>query len=98
MSQSANYLNEVGMLNDTPRSGFAFLGTGAQSVAEHIYRMLHAAFLLNRMSAAPVDELHLMRLVMFHDLPEARTGDHNYVNRKYVTEDLNRLLDDGALE
>ena len=98
MSQSANYLNEVGMLNDTPRSGFAFLGTGAQSVAEHIYRMLHVAFVLNRMNDAPVDELHLMRLVMFHDLPEARTADHNYVNRKYVTEDLNRLLDDGARE
>lgn len=98
MSQRANYLNEVGMLNDTPRSGFAFLGSGKQSVAEHTYRMMHVAFVLNRMTETPVDELHLMRLVMFHDLPEARTTDHNYVNRKYVTEDLNRLLDDGARE
>ena len=98
MSQRVNYLNEVGMLNDTPRSGFAFLGSGEQSVAEHTYRMMHVAFVLNRMTATPVDELHLMRLVMFHDLPEARTADHNYVNRKYVTEDLNRVLDDGARE
>ena len=98
MTQRADYLNEVGMLNDTPRSGFAFLGSGAQSVAEHIYRMMHVAMVLNRMSEAPVDELHLMRLVMFHDLPEARTGDHNYVNRKYVTEDLNLVLEEGARE
>jgi putative hydrolase of HD superfamily len=35
---------------------------------------------------------------MFHDLPEARTGDHNYVNRKYVSEALEDLLDDGARE
>jgi putative hydrolase of HD superfamily len=96
MTQRANYLNEVGMLNDTPRSGFAFLGSGEQSVAEHVYRMMHVAVVLNRMSETPADELHLMRLVMFHDLPEARTADHNYVNRKYVTEDLNRLLEDGA--
>ena len=98
MTQRANYLNEVGMLNDTPRSGFAFLGTGEQSVAEHIFRMMHVAFVLNRMTEMPVDELHLMRLVMFHDLPEARTADHNYVNRKYVTEDLNRVLEDGTRE
>ena len=98
MSQSAKYLHEVGMLNDTPRSGFAFLGTGAQSVAEHIFLMMHVAFLLARMSEEKIDELRLLHLVMFHDLPEARTIDHNYVNRKYVTEDLEKVLDDGARE
>jgi len=98
MSQYANYLNEVGMLNRTPRSEFAFLGAGAQSVAEHTYRMLHIAFVLARISEPPVDGLHLLHLVMFHDLTEARTGDHNYVNRKYVTEDLGKVLEDGARE
>jgi 5'-deoxynucleotidase YfbR-like HD superfamily hydrolase len=96
MSQFANYLNEVGMLNRTPRSGFQFLGSGEQSVAEHMYRMMHVAFLLARMSEERVDELRLLRLVMFHDLPEARTSDHNYVNKKYVQEDLEKLLEEGA--
>ncbi len=96
MSQCANFLNEVGMLNRTPRSGFMFLGTGAQSVSQHMYRMLQIAFILARVSEEKVDELHLLHLVMFHDLPEARTGDHNYVNKKYVSEDLEKLLADGA--
>jgi putative hydrolases of HD superfamily len=98
MGQYANYLNEVGMLNRTPRSGFAFLGAGEQSVAEHMYRMMHVAFVLTRMShsAEPVDAAHVLYLVMFHDLPEARTSDHNYVNRKYVQEDLRKVLEDGA--
>jgi len=96
MSQRANYLNEVGMLNRTPRSGFAFLGSGEQSVAEHIQRTMHVAFVLARMSGEQIDELRLLRLVLFHDLPEARTSDHNYVNRRYVTEDLDKVLDDGA--
>ncbi len=95
MSQRANYLNEIGMLNRTPRSGFQFLGHGSQSVSQHMYRMLQIAFLLARASDTPVDELHLLHLVMFHDLPEARTGDHNYVNKKYVREDLDKLLIDG---
>lgn len=98
MSQRANYLNEVGMLNRVPRSGFAFLGAGTQSVAEHIFRTLHVAFVLARMTDEPIDEARLLRLVLFHDLPEARTGDHNYVNRKYVIEDLERVLADGARE
>jgi len=41
MSQHAKFLYEVGMLQRTPRSGFAFLGSGKQSVAEHTYRMLN---------------------------------------------------------
>ncbi len=95
MGELANYLNEVGMLNRTPRSGFMFLGTGAQTVSQHMYRMLHIAFLLARKSEEHVDELHLLHLVMFHDLPEARTSDHNYVNKRYVQEDLEHVLEDG---
>ena len=98
MTQPANYLNEVGMLNRTPRSGFAFLGSGQQSVAEHTHRMLHVAFLLARITHVKVNELRLLHLVMFHDLPEARTGDHNYVNRRYVREDLKKLLSEGAAQ
>lgn len=96
MHQRARYLFEVGMLNRTPRSGFQFLGSGEQSVAEHTNRMLHIAIILTQMSEERVDELHLLRLVLFHDLPEARTGDLNYVNRRYLHEDLDVLLEEGA--
>jgi putative hydrolase of HD superfamily len=94
MAPYANYLNEVGMLNHTPRSGFAFLGSGEQSVAEHSYRMLHIAFVLARLADEKVDELHLLHLVMFHDLPEARSSDLNYENQKYVRTDMDKLLGD----
>lgn len=98
MSLHANFFYEVGMLAHTPRSGFAFLGTGRQSVAEHTFRMLHIAFVLNRLIETPVDELHLFQLVLFHDLPEARTGDLNYENQKYVQVDEQRLFGDMARE
>ncbi len=94
MPSFADFFFEVGMLARTPRSGFPFLGSGQQSVAEHTYRMLTIAFVLARLTEPPVDELHLLRLVMFHDLPEARTGDQNYVNHKYVAVEWERLLRD----
>lgn len=96
MHERARYLFEVGMLNRTPRSGFQFLGSGEQSVAEHTNRVLHVALVLARASGERVDELRLLQLVLYHDLPEARTGDQNYVNRRYVHEDLEKLLDEAA--
>lgn len=96
MSLFANFFFEVGMLARTPRSGFPFLGSGEQSVAEHVYRMLAIAFILARQSEEKIDERHLMHLVMFHDLPEARTGDQNYLYHKYVGVDWDKLLGDLA--
>lgn len=92
MSRTAKFFYEAGMLMRTPRSGFQFLGTGAQSVAEHTFRMLNIAFVLNKMVADPADELQLLKLVLFHDLPEARTGDLNYENQKYVRVDEEKLF------
>ncbi len=82
------------MLARTSRSGFAFLGSGQQSVAEHSFRAIHIAWLLARQSGEPIDELHLLQLTMFHDLPEARTGDFNYVNHKYDRTDEEKLYSD----
>jgi len=92
MSQFADFFYQVGMLSHTPRSGFAFLGSGQQSVAEHTYRMLNIAFVLNCLVEEPADELHLFKLVLFHDLPESRTGDLNYENQKYVRVDEVKLF------
>lgn len=92
MSKTAKFFYEAGMLMRTPRSGFQFLGSGGQSVAEHTYRMLNIAFVLNRLVAEPADELHVLKLVLFHDLPEARTGDLNYENQKYVRVDEEKLF------
>lgn len=94
MSQFANFVYEVGMLNRTPRSGLALIGSGRQSVSEHAFRELHIALLLVRLSRVPVDELRLLKLVMFHTLPEARSGDLNDVNRRYDQVDEERLYAD----
>lgn len=94
MSRFANLFYQVGMLQRTPRSGFAFLGSGDQSVAEHTYRMLNIAFVLNKLVEQPADELHLLKLVLFHDLLESSTGDLNYQNQKYVRTDEEKLFAD----
>ncbi|MBW1981504.1 MAG: HD domain-containing protein [Deltaproteobacteria bacterium] len=78
-----NYFFELGMLKKTPRSGFQFLGSGRESVAEHVFRTALIGLTLGRL-AKDVDAFRLLRMCLFHDLPESRTGDLNYVNKQYV--------------
>ncbi len=78
-----NFFFEAGMLSKTPRSGFQFLGTGQQSVAEHSFRVAVIGFALAKL-AGDVNVFKVVRMCLFHDLPETRTGDLNYVNKHYV--------------
>lgn len=77
----SDLLFEVGMLRHTPRTGYQFLGTGRESVAEHSYRTTVIGFVLAQLAGADWSRVVLMCL--FHDLHEARTGDFNYVNKMY---------------
>ena len=81
LSRLADFLFEAGMLRKTPRSGYQFLGTGQENVAEHSFRTAVVGFVLAEMAGADVERTVI--LCLFHDLHEARTGDFNYVNRMY---------------
>ena len=91
----ANFFFEIGMLKKTPRSGFQFLGSGAESVAEHSYRTAMVGYALARM-IPEADSAKVVLMCLFHDVPEARMGDLNYVNKKYVSADEERAVRDLA--
>jgi putative hydrolase of HD superfamily len=93
MRNIANFLFEAGMLKRTPRSGFQFLGSGAESVAEHVFRTSYIGYALGKL-ADNIDVDRLIKMCLFHDLPEARTGDLNYVNKKYVQVDEQKAVSD----
>jgi len=86
MKQVVNFLFEIGMLKKTPRSGYFFLGSGGESVAEHIMRVVCIGYVMSKLGK-DIDESRLMKMCLLHDLGEARTGDHNYVHKKYVNVD-----------
>lgn len=95
MKNIANFLFEVGMLKRTPRTGFQFLGSGAESVAEHSFRTAIIGFTLARLDGQ-ADVGRVVQMCLFHDVPEARVGDQNYVNKKYVKVDEERAVEDLA--
>ncbi|MFT4551439.1 MAG: putative hydrolase of HD superfamily [Chlamydiales bacterium] len=89
-----NLINEFGMLSRLPRSGFSFLGTGKQSVAEHSFGVISIAFVLAHCCEETVDELRLLQLCLLHDLPESRIGDHNYVQKEYLSTNDSKVFKD----
>lgn len=95
MEKIADFLFEAGMLKRIPRSGYQFLGGGKESVAEHSFMITTIAFVLSRMDPE-VDAGKLLAMCLVHDLPETRTGDLNYVQKKYCHADEARAIADQA--
>jgi putative hydrolases of HD superfamily len=95
MRNVINLLFEVGMLKKTPRTGYQFLGSGQESVAEHSFRAAIIGYILAKQDGK-VDPYKVVLMCLFHDFHEARTGDHNYVNKQYVTVDEDKAVRDLA--
>jgi putative hydrolase of HD superfamily len=94
MKAIADFFFELGMLKKTPRTGYQFLGTGSETVAEHTFRTAMIGYTLAKLARADAPRVAL--LCLCHDLAETRTGDHNYVNKKYVSKKEGQAVADLA--
>ncbi|WDP88983.1 MAG: HD domain-containing protein [Desulfobacter sp.] len=92
MTKLADLLFEVRMLKDLNRTGYAFLGAGRETIAEHSFTTAFICFTMARL-VPDVDREKLISMALVHDIPEARTNDHNYVHKKYNTVDESKALD-----
>lgn len=90
----ADLIYEGAMLKSTPRTGFAFLGSGTESVAEHSFGTAFIGLILAMLAGA--DTGKTVRLCLLHDLHEAATGDLNYVNHRYDSCDARAALMDAC--
>lgn len=95
LTSIVDFLFEVGILAKTPRSGFHFLGSGEQSVAEHINRVSFIGFTLGMMTPG-VDIGKILKMCLVHDLHESRISDLNYVHQKYTERHESKALQDLA--
>lgn len=94
LQRLADFFHEAGMLRFTPRTGYQFLGSGRENVAEHSFRTAVIGYALARIAGADAAKTAL--ICLFHDLGEARTGDLNYVNQRYGRPEERRAVEDAA--
>lgn len=91
MNGLARFLFEAGMLKKMRRSGYPFLGSGGESVADHCFRAALLGYLL-AFSQKDVDAPRVALMLLHHDLAEARTGDLNYMQKRYTTANEEKAL------
>lgn len=89
----AKALFEAAMLKRLKRTGYAYLGTGSESVAEHSFGVIFCAWLLASL-VPEVDTDKVLKMAVLHDLAEARIGDFNSVNKLYNQADEARAFRD----
>lgn len=93
MKRIADLLFEACFLKNLPRSGYQYLGTGNESVAEHTYSATFIAFVMAQLEPK-ADAHRLISMCLVHDFPEARIGDLNYVQKRYLAKDEPKALQD----
>ncbi len=93
MKHIANLFFEVRILKDTIRSGYAFLGSGKESIAEHSFMTAFICFAMAR-TEPDINAEKLVSMALVHDIAEARTGDFNYVEKQYSKIDEDRAISD----
>lgn len=95
MQRLTDFLNEVGMLPPYASEWLQVSWVRPRNpVAEPLHRTTVIGYVLAKKTGA--DAARTVMLCLFHDLPEARTGDFNYVNRLYDTSRERDALEDAV--
>lgn len=88
LSKIVDFLFEVGSLQNMQRMHSQVLRLADETIAEHSFRTAIIAMVLAGLEGA--DKEKSMKMGLFHDLAEARTGDANFVHKFYVKQDEKR--------
>lgn len=82
LKQITDFIYEMGIHARTPRSGLWFLGSGEQSVAEHLFRVAMIAYALCHLTPK-ADKNKVIFMALIHDIGEGRVSDLNYIHQRY---------------
>ncbi len=79
-----DFLFEIGTLRKIPRSHQQALLSQdlSDNIASHSYRVTVISWFLAKMEK--VDPYKTTMMALLHDVKETRSGDHNYIHKKYI--------------
>jgi len=94
LEKVTHLLYELGTLRKIARSHRQTLLTNdlSDNISSHSYRVTAIGWFLAKLEKA--DPYKVVMMCLFHDAGEARTGDQNWVNKKYVKTFENEVVKD----
>jgi len=89
----AHFLFELGTMRKLPRIHMQTLLAGdlSDNIASHSYVVTMVGWILAQIEGADVNKV--LKMCLLHDVGEIRSGDHNWVHKKYV-----KIFDDEIKE
>ncbi len=81
-SRIADLVFEIGTLKNMKRMHSQVLPQSNDSIASHSFETTILGMILAKMEDK--DENKIIKMCLFHDIPETRTGDANFVHSHYI--------------
>lgn len=89
------FIQQAGSLMQMPRSHKRSLGNTFDTVASHSFHVAIIAYSIARMEKlSHSDAATAMMMGLMHDLPEARTGDMDFISKNYAQVDESKAITD----
>ncbi len=94
IKKTVDFLYEIGTMRKIMRAHRQTLLTddSSDNIATHSFRVAWIGYLLAKLEKADSNKVLLMCLS--HDMEEARSGDHNWIHKKYVKVFENEIVAD----
>lgn len=81
LNHLADFIFEMGTLRNMRRMHTQVIPDSNDTIASHSFRTAIIAYILAEMENA--DKNKTLKMALFHDIAEARTGDANFINKFY---------------
>lgn len=96
LKRVAQFLYEVGTMRKVARMHRQLLLTDdiSDNIATHSFRVAVIGVLLAGMEG--VDPAKVMMMCLVHDIPESRSNDHNWIHKRYVAVDEDKIIKEQA--
>lgn len=78
----ANFFFEIATLRRLTRSHRQMIQEVSDNISDHSFRVAIIGMILANLEEC--DENKVLKMCLFHDIVEARTGDANFINKQYV--------------
>lgn len=78
----ANFFFEIATLRRLTRSHRQMIQEVSDNISDHSFRVAIIGMILAKLENC--DENKVIKMCLFHDVAEARTGDANFINQQYV--------------
>ena len=91
-NKTADLLFEIGTLRNMKRMHCQTLPQANDTIASHSFEVAVIGMVLAKMENA--DENKVLKMCLFHDIAEARTGDANFIHSHYVKADEEKAIRD----